>query len=273
MNSKKRRNKKRKHTAMYFTFLFSLSILASLTYKSFHRIVFGAPGILEGVEKIKELEALDLAAIQKEISAAEAAANKKSLKPAEPELSDPPDSAPVPAPDFKNLFSDSIIIGDSITEAILDYDFLYSSSVIAKRGIGIGNSSEETETLIRLSPKHIFFAFGMNDLEYFNGDAERFQERYKQTVLKIQTQLPETKIYMNSILPIQDSAIRKKPVYSNIAFYNQKIQELCLEMELVYIDNGSLLSELEDIYEKDGIHIKPSYYPLWLKHMSEKAGF
>lgn len=174
--------------------------------------------------------------------------------------------------EMKALFTGTVIMGDSITEGLLDYEILDKEIVIAKKGMTAGAASDEIQTAITLSPKAVFIAIGMNDLEYYRGDGGRYKKAYEARIQELRDALPDVPIYINCILPIQQKAIDKKPVYGNVDAFNQELQDMCNELGLTYIDNAGLLDGLENIYQKDGIHVKKPYYHLWLEHMAETAG-
>ena len=54
--------------------------------------------------------------------------------------------------------------------------------------------------------------------------------------------------------------------------FNTALKSMCKEMHITYISNDSLIDGSGDRYERDGIHPKYAFYPLWLSHMAETAG-
>ena len=47
---------------------------------------------------------------------------------------------------------------------------------------------------------------------------------------------------------------------------------MCGELGAEYIDNTEILRENPKLYAGDGIHVSPSYYPLWMARMAQAAG-
>ena len=71
-------------------------------------------------------------------------------------------------------FQNALIMGDSLAEAFGDYQLVSSSNLLATRGRRTDNIDQEIATAISLAPRTIFLSYGMNDLEYCRGNAQRF---------------------------------------------------------------------------------------------------
>ena len=171
---------------------------------------------------------------------------------------------------IKQVFQGTVIVGDSITESIAEYGFLDTSIVVAKLGLRIDAADEQISTAISLNPSVFFLSFGANDLEIYNGDSSAFIAAYKEKIDQIKAALPDTPIYINSILPIQQSAIDQNPALAYYDSFNQALASFCEESGCTFIDDSFLVDE--NMYEPDGEHMVYSYYPKWLTYMAERAG-
>ena len=171
---------------------------------------------------------------------------------------------------IKQAFQGTVIVGDSITESIAEYGFLDTSIVVAKLGLRIDAADEQISTAISLNPSVFFLSFGANDLEIYNGDSSAFIAAYKEKIDQIKAALPDTPIYINSILPIQQSAIDLSPSLAYYDSFNQALSAFCEESGCTFIDDSFLVDE--NMYEPDGEHMVYSYYPKWLTYMAERAG-
>ncbi|MEG1732177.1 MAG: GDSL-type esterase/lipase family protein [Longicatena sp.] len=178
----------------------------------------------------------------------------------------------VDLPSLANRFSSSLIMGDSLCEAFLDYNLLNPSNVIALRGKRADNIDQEIQKAIGLTPQNIFLGYGMNDIEYWRGLPEQFIEHYKVQIDKLQKALPNTKIYINSLIPSTPNAVRDIPVYKEYKNYNAALVKMCNEENITFIDNTKIVDfNKDEIYEMDGVHPKYAYYPIWLAHMASVA--
>ena len=171
-------------------------------------------------------------------------------------------------------FANSIVLGDSITQGLYEYGVLDESLVIADRGTEVsklGNSKieEHISKVIDLHPQSIFLSYGLNDLSALQGNSDLFKENYKAIIVQLKEALPDTKLYINSILPVTQHAIDTTVYYENIPQFNEKLIELCTENNITFIDNTDLVKP--EYYGSDGIHLSPSFYPDWVNHMAEGA--
>ena len=173
---------------------------------------------------------------------------------------------------LKQIYQGSVIVGDSITESIVEYGYLDADVVIGQLGLRIDDADEQLAAAISLKPQNLFLAFGTNDLELYEGNAQGFADAYRKQLEKLQSALPDTAIYINSILPIQQSAIDETPSLGYYPEFNQALENLCQEMGCTFIDNTFLVDGRDNMYEPDGEHVVADYYPLWLTYMAETAG-
>lgn len=169
-------------------------------------------------------------------------------------------------------FINTVIFGDSIAEGLVDYRILDESVCIGRRGARIDTIDEDFNAIKKQKPSIIFLEYGLNDIGYWNGDAARFIAVYEEKLKKMQEELPHTKFYVNAILPIDNAAIQKNPIYESYHEFNRQMEALCRKYHCTFIDNGNLLNQLEIKYEYDGIHPKYDFYNLWAENMAKVAG-
>ena len=210
-----------------------------------------------GVKKLEELDAIDVKSIDTRIQELE-----EEERASDEAWANRPNS---------EKFANCLILGDSITQGLYEYGVLDSAFVIAEKGAATDPPGNETLTnmlniTIGANPRKVFLALGMNDAA---ASPEKFIQGYRQMVETLQAGLPETEIYINSILPAHASLIEQAPHFGNVPTHNQNLAQLCEEMGIIFIDNTSLVQEA--YYAEDGIHMSPSYYPEWLNHMAEEA--
>lgn len=206
----------------------------------------------EGIEIIKKAESADMKTIETKIAQMEAKEN------AEEDTRSP-----------KEIFSSAVVMGDSIAEGFTEYDVLNASSVISKIGVELDELDEQIDQVVKLNPQVIFLAYGMNDIIATQGDTKEFVKQYTDLLGKLEKKLPDTKIFVNSIFPVQKQEIEREPAFKDLEKYNEALSDLCDEKQLAYIDNTTLVSDR--YYEADGVHFMPEFYPIWASHMAEVA--
>ncbi len=129
---------------------------------------------------------------------------------------------------LRQSFQGTMILGDSITEGLVSYQFLDTSVVAYARGKGVAKNDELIQTALDNKPGKVFMAFGMNDLGYYNGDADHFtEEEYKNDIETLKNGIPGVEIYVNSILPTAESAAAKSPYFAEYAKFNEALEALC----------------------------------------------
>ena len=170
---------------------------------------------------------------------------------------------------YKEKFASSIVMGDSIAGGFSEYDVLNASSVVSKIGVHLYELEEQVQQAADLNPQVIFLALGMNDVIATAGDTDQFLEQYEAVVAQLREAVPNAHIYVNSIFPVQDSAIEKEPELAQISEYNTVLRQMCDDLQLGFIDNTDLVQD--QYYEEDGVHFKAEFYPLWADRMAEVA--
>ena len=224
-------------------------------------IVRGVGGLIRpsvdtsaGLEYIQEQEAGDVTEIESKISLLE---QQDSPEDGEDDRS------------VREKFGGAVVIGDSVTNGFTVYDVLNASSVISKIGVHLYETDELIAQAKEISPGTIFLALGRNDLAATEGDVDEFISQYTEVLNKIAEEVPDANIFVNSIFPVQESAIEEDPYLAYISDYNTALKELCDSKSIAFIDNTDLV---EDRYfEQDGQHFIADFYPIWAEHMAEVA--
>lgn len=170
--------------------------------------------------------------------------------------------------DVFSLFDDYVILGDSRVLGFIDYNFLPSNKVLASRGAKVTSIEDYAATIKEINPSSIYLSYGVNDLKSNVGNgAQGYSDIYKQQIQMMLDVCPHAKIYVNSIIPVSQEALKESPDYEKIPEYNAAVKQMCEENGWIYIDNDSLMSSYPDLYEGDGIHFKPQIYQYWSINM------
>ncbi|NGF55220.1 GDSL family lipase [Parapedobacter sp. SGR-10] len=162
-----------------------------------------------------------------------------------------------------------IFVGNSLTEAGRWNDILPHLPVL-NRGIS-GDISygvlARLDEITRHRPKKVFLMIGVNDLKR-GIPTQNIMENYSRIVQEIKRASPKTKIYLNSILPVNPNKLIesfKSVTNSDIQILNEGLKQISHKAEGVrFIDlhtvladrNGHLRSEITP----DGIHLEVSAY-------------
>lgn len=213
------------------------------------------------------------------------------------ESSSPEDTSSVPAAsepestsslseDYnKTLFADDLFIGDSITTGFSLYGVLNPKNVAAAVGytpykalnnsIDLGNGVTDTayNYAVSMQPKRIFIMLGSNGITAANS----MEESYRTLVEKLQTNCPDSAVYILSVTPVtSDSTTAASAGIDNsmIKSFNKYLKQLASEKGVTYVDLYTLLSDdngyfLHEYAENDGLHFKGATYKVVLKYIEE----
>ncbi len=217
--------------------------------------------ITEGLQIIERAEAAEVTAIEKKIQNLEEQDKKEAEAETETETED--------TRSIKEIFTSAVVMGDSITAGFSEYDILNASSVVAEIGAGLEGAEDQIGKLKELNPQVVFLSYGMNDMLSTQGDTDTFIDHYKAMIKELQKEVPNTKIFINSIFPVSAQEMEREPVFQQVDLYNEALREMCDKQQIAYVDNTELVSDR--YYEEDGIHFKPDFYPVWAKRMAEVA--
>ncbi|MFT5166886.1 MAG: hexosaminidase [Saprospiraceae bacterium] len=174
---------------------------------------------------------------------------------------------------FENLPNhkkETIFIGDSITDGC-EWSEMFGNKKIKNRGIS-GDVTQgvldRLEEVVESKPKKVFLMIGVNDLA--RGIAtDIIIENISRTVVAINTASPKTKVYVQSILPVNDY-YGKFSGHTNkgkeIITINQALQK-GVKGDYQYIDlHTSFLDKNQKLdinLSNDGLHLTGNGYQLW----------
>lgn len=247
----KRISRKRKRLLLIGACALVLILLVILAVQGIRRLTSPRVDTEQGVEYIKAAESEDITTIEQKISQLEQQDGGEDAR------------------SYKEKFASSVVMGDSITEGFSEYDVLNASSVVSKIGVHLNELDEQVQQVKELDPQVIFLAYGMNDVISTAGDTDQFLEEYETLVDQLREEVPNAHIYVNSIFPVTDSAVKKEPELAQISEYNTALKGMCDEMQVGFIDNTELVED--QYYEEDGVHFKAEFYPIWAERMAEVA--
>lgn len=185
-------------------------------------------------------------------------------------------------------FDDAAFLGDSLTVGFTDYNINIGDALVcAYEGASPNqivnrttmNSSVRGEeiTLDVLSakqPKKLYVLMGANTLAYSTTNDEGFLNYYGRMLDDLKAALPNTTIFVQSVLPVQAEAVATLPGLSpdRVASINTSLQTMAAEKGCYYLalnevftdDSGYLIS---DYAQPDGLHLTVSGYSAWVDYL------
>lgn len=170
---------------------------------------------------------------------------------------------------------ETVFLGNSITEAG-EWQELLPGRQVVNRGIsgdvtyGVRARLDE---VLSSQPAKIFLLIGINDMKR-GIPASVIAESYGRIVEEIVRRSPKTKLYLQSILPVNEGmlpAIYKEINNEKIKALNELIKAIAVKYTLQYIDlhkvfegsDGQMVRELST----DGLHIRSAAYIKWVAYL------
>jgi len=171
--------------------------------------------------------------------------------------------------------TDTVFLGDSLTESF-DLQKHFGRDDLRNRGMS-GNMTEHVlyrlEEITNAKPKFVFLMIGINDL-YQGMDFEIVISNINTILLEIRTKTPETKVLVQSILPVnEDKLLIDSFINKKIYEANNRIRNICDELKISFIDiHPDFLNEtgqMDTLYTYDGVHLTEAGYVHWAELLQE----
>lgn len=171
-----------------------------------------------------------------------------------------------------------VLLGDSITD-FYETDRYFKDLPV----INSGTSGFQTKDILNLlkervyiyNPTKVFLLIGTNDIAFTDLTNEELVANIEEIVIRIKKNRPNTKIYVESIYPVNGNTedndivvgyMVGKRENDRIKKVNNLIAEICKKQKVTYIDMYSLLIDEEgnlDLdYTVDGLHISDKGYEI-----------
>jgi lysophospholipase L1-like esterase len=176
---------------------------------------------------------------------------------------------------FEVLPKDSnaiIFLGNSLTQNF-ELQELFNNIKIKNRGISgdiTAGVLNRLKPIIETQPKKVFIEIGINDLGA-GISKDSILENYKKILLTLQKECKMTKIYIQSLFPVENGR-EEYPNYCNpvinkdIKLINQELMKYASQHNLTFIDTYNKFEiggQLNPKYSLDGIHLSGEGYLLW----------
>lgn len=161
---------------------------------------------------------------------------------------------------------DIVFVGDSITYKNPMWNELFENNDIANRGIGSDTTYgllNRLDTITSLKPKKIFIMIGINDIAR-DISTDEILVNYEAIIVKLQKDLPKTKVFVQSILPVTDRDNIKNEYIQEI---NSSLKQLADSNNCTYINLYDFFVDKENNLRQeltiDGVHLSANGYEIW----------
>lgn len=167
--------------------------------------------------------------------------------------------------------SDIVFLGNSITDGG-EFNELFKTELAKNRGIRSDVISGVRKRLRQVTSGHpakIFLLIGINDVSH-GLSASKIAENYAGLVKEIRSQTPDSKLYIQSVMPINNGFKRYKNLTGRekvIPELNRELQKIAEENGAAYVDLWPALADdkgnLRREFTNDGLHLVGKGYRAW----------
>ena len=216
-----------------------------------------AGGKPEGAAYIEIVEGIDASEVEKEIYNE---SGEKRMMDLVLSIEEDPDSV---WRIFKEV--NAVFMGDSRVMGFYMNGLMYESHIIADGGATIRDVRSAYDQLQMLQPGLLILAYGINDMNTNDlwPDLDSYLAEINETMEELTQLLPDTDIYLQSIIPVNEVGIETSPTWAQVPEWNAAIKADCEEHGWGYLDIAYFVYEHEDVYDSDGIHFQILPYQWW----------
>ena len=172
---------------------------------------------------------------------------------------------------YPNASSDIIFLGNSITTGV-DWVELLGRADVRNRGISGDITFGVLERLHEVTegaPAKVFILIGINDISRNIPDSFIIGN-YQRMIRRIKQESPKTKIYFQTLLPVNNEFTQFKNHYNkdeHILYVNEELKNLAAKEKITLIDlHPHFLDsnkKMDKRYTIDGLHLNAEGYKVW----------
>ncbi len=170
---------------------------------------------------------------------------------------------------------DIVFLGNSITDGG-NFEELFKRKDVKNRGIrsdAIPGVMKRLDQVTQGKPKKIFLLIGINDVSH-GLTVDALAQRYEKLVEEILKRSPSTQLYIQSVMPINNSfSVYKslKGKEETVKQFNERIKAIAENKGVKYVDLWGVLADdkgkLKSNFTNDGLHLTGPGYRAWTDYI------
>ena len=174
---------------------------------------------------------------------------------------------------------DIVMLGNSLTEGGKDWGARLKKKHVRNRGIIGDEAMGVYDRLHQILPGHpakLFLLIGINDVSH-DLTADSVVTLITLLIDRIQRESPDTKLYLQSLLPINESVCKYKTMIDKtdiVPEINRKLETLATSRKIPFINLFPLFAEkgtniLRKELTTDGLHLTEEGYQIWSRKLKK----
>lgn len=168
---------------------------------------------------------------------------------------------------YKKIFKNVCIAGDSLMKGLESYEILNKKRLVTEISASLYHLDDNRKKIVKKNPDVLILHYGLNMLGNDDASLAGFIEMYTKQIKKLKKALPETRIIVSSIFPVDRETATAKH-FGRINAYNKALKKMCKKQKIEFLNNSPLFKDIEYSYNGDGIHLTKAFYKEhWLKYV------
>ncbi len=165
--------------------------------------------------------------------------------------------------------NDIIFLGNSITEQAGDWGKRLGWANVKNRGIS-GDVTEgvlqRLDEIIYVKPKAVYLLIGINDIFNNSSTPAYVANNILVIMMTIRKKSPDTKLFVQTILPTDNPTIKEK-----IQDTNDLLKKQAGTGTYILLDTHELFADsfdmMKEAYTTDGVHLNEAGYSVWVNFL------
>lgn len=182
----------------------------------------------------------------------------------------------------KEIDDNYLFVGDFHTLDFSFDDFDYHFVKVSEEDLSVVRLLEDlNEKIYKYNPSKVFLQLGVVDLDE-GKSLDDIINKYSEVIDNILENRPYAEIYVESVYPINkdleeydDKILNEKIENDDIVLLNKKIEEMCKEKKINYLNLFKILSKdgkLKDDYTDNGVKLNKEAYDVIEKEIEKIVG-
>ena len=173
---------------------------------------------------------------------------------------------------LRKIFADTCFVGDSLLNGLEVYNILNSDRLITQVSARLDHREDNIKKIKAKNPEVLILHYGLNMLWEDETGTQWFIDDYSELILKLKKALPDTRIIVSSIFPVDEEIVTDE-LFTHIPRHNTALEKMCKKIGVEFLDSTKLVQSSPEYYSPDGVHFKASFYSeKWLPYIVESKG-
>lgn len=172
---------------------------------------------------------------------------------------------------YRQVFSNVYFMGDSLMDGLRVYGILNPSRLMTQVSASLSHLEQNMNSMINSRPSVLVLHYGLNMISTSDAQLNSFISRYTKDIRKLQKALPQTRIIVSLLFPI-DTSKATAPRFTAVGKYNKAMIKMCKTLSVEYLDSTAVVKANKQYNAKDGIHYAKPFYGNWLQFIMKDKG-